>query len=690
MDPLSVVGAVGSILGIIDLATRSIKTLTDLQGRYTSIGLRAKILIGQLSTLNAALGQIKQVLDLLGPGKPIGDDSQISLDITTSLSCCEAIMSLLDQRLSRVQQDHLTMREKTGILWHEKETTDFQSLLNNQVNALNLLLTALQCKSIIEQSRFLQRSESRVVFNRIKDDTSSLLWLRDSDSEMTKKSTVVEDLSLIEARFAFDTDLFSSRVYCSAARSTMVHALRGTTIKPSPGEDSIISHDNATERAFSIMSNEEASSVWKPTEYRSDHKHPTRSINAGRAWSLREGLSRPRTAPSLVSSIFPTRQRSRATSLLSVRQAKRSSQWLSSIALWDLWGGEASPYPPGANNPLRDTPVVPTSQRVLLLGSSKSGKSTALNVLNLLVGDPSDISQLFQSKVTVLKSLSNQLRQLLEVGEGRYGTGDNVDQEYAVMRRTSDSVAQLLEALHEMYITQRQGRMAEICTDMRVIWGYVQECGFLDEVGLECIDDGAEYLLNSLDRITEPDYMPTLEDTMWCYTKSTGITMARYTNGASEVIFCDASGSRGERKKWGRIFDGATKVLYFVDAGSHDQCLTEEHNPNRLADELALFDSLCSAEKLNHVEIVLFIHKMDKLERKLRTVPFDSTEIENWGTFSGESQSVDDVKDYLSNTFSAITQKSNRSISVTFTSLSRPEEFGKTILSYASSFANML
>lgn len=166
--------------------------------------------------------------------------------------------------------------------------------------------------------------------------------------------------------------------------------------------------------------------------------------------------------------------------------------------------------------------------------------------------------------------------------------------------------------------------------------------------------------------------------------------MARYTNGPSEVIFCDASGSRGERKKWGRIFDGATKVLYFVDAGSYDQCLTEEHNANRLAEELTLFNSVCSTERLNHVEIVLFIHKMDKLERKLKTVPFDSTEIENWGTFSGDPQSVDDVKDYLYNTFSAIAQKSSRSISVTFTSLRRPEEFGKTILSYASSVVNMV
>ncbi|KAB8262101.1 G-protein alpha subunit-domain-containing protein [Aspergillus pseudonomiae] len=529
-------------------------------------------------------------------------------------------MSLLDQRLSRMQEDHLTMRDKTSILWHEKETTDFQSLLNNQVNALNLLLTALQCKSIIEQRLFLQRSETRVVFNRIKDDTSSLLWLRDSDSEMTKKSIVAEDLSLIETRFAFDSDLFSSRVYCSAARSTMVHALKGTTVKPSYTEASVVPDDNATERAFSIMSDEEASIIWRPTEYNPNQRHPTHSINTGRAWSLREGLSRPRTAPSLVSSMLLSRQRSRATSLVSVRQAKKSSQWLSSIALWNLWGGEASPYPSTADSIVETAPVEPVSQRVLLLGSSKSGKSTALNVLNLLVGCPSDMSQLFQSRLTILESLSNQLRQLLEVGE-RLCTGDSVDEEYAVMRSTSDSVTRLLETLHEI---------------------------------------------------------------------STGITLARYTNGPSEVIFCDASGSRGERKKWNRIFDGATKVLYFVDAGSYDQTLTEDNHANRLAEELTLFDSVCSAAKLSHVEIVLFIHKVDKLERKLRTVPFDSTIFDNWGMFSGEPQSVDDVRDYLYNTFSAIAQKSSRSISVTFTSLKRPEELGKTILSYASSVVNMV
>ncbi|KAE8421413.1 G-protein alpha subunit-domain-containing protein [Aspergillus pseudocaelatus] len=620
MDPLSIVGAVGSILGIIDLATRSIKALTDLQGRYTSIGLRARVLIGQLSTLNAALGQIKQILDLLGPGSPIGEDSQIS-----------AILSVLDQRLSRMQQGHLTMREKTGILWHEKETTDFQSLLNNQVNALNLLLTALQCKSIIEQSLFLQRSESRVVFDRIKDDTSSLLWLRDSDSETTKKSTVAEDLSLIETRFAFDSDLFSSRVYCSAARSTMVHALKGTTVKPSYEEGSIVPDDNATEGAFSILSNEEAISIWEPMEYRPDQEHPTHSINAGRAWGLIKGLSRPRTAPSLVSNMLPTRRRSRATNSLTVRQAKTSSQWLSSIALRGLWGREASPDPCAGNNSLEATHVATIPQRVLFLGSSKTGKSTAMNVLNLLAGCPSDVSQLFPSKLTILESINDQLRQILDDGEGFVCAGGSGDGEYAAMCSVSDYVTQLLETMHKMSIQRRQATMADI-----------------------------------------------------------GITMARYTNGPSEVIFCDASGSLMERRNWYLVFGAATKVLYFVDAGSYDQLLTEDNTINRLIDDLTLFQVICSYEALSHVEIVLFIHKMDKLERKLRTRPFPWRGFEQWGTFSGDPQSVDDVRDYLYNAFSTIAQESSRSISVTFTSLKKPEEFGKTVLSYASSLVTMV
>ncbi|KAL2802743.1 hypothetical protein BJX63DRAFT_437563 [Aspergillus granulosus] len=129
-------------------------------------------------------------------------------------------MALLNQRLSQMQKDHLTIREKTGFLWHEKETTDFQSLLNNQVNALNLLLTALQCKSLIEQTRLLQTPKSRSTFTRIQDDASSLRSLHDSCSELTQTTTATDTSRFLDTRFSCDTRLFSTRVYRDAVVGT--------------------------------------------------------------------------------------------------------------------------------------------------------------------------------------------------------------------------------------------------------------------------------------------------------------------------------------------------------------------------------------------------------------------------------------------------------------------------------------
>jgi hypothetical protein len=142
MDPISTIGAISSILGIVDVVTRSITTLADLHRSYATISLKIKLLIGQLSTLKAALGQIKELLD--SPSGGIARDSQLSTDISISLDGCEAIISALDERLSKYRWDQLTVQSKTQFIWSEKDITDFQSLLNNQVNALNLLLTAMQ------------------------------------------------------------------------------------------------------------------------------------------------------------------------------------------------------------------------------------------------------------------------------------------------------------------------------------------------------------------------------------------------------------------------------------------------------------------------------------------------------------------------------------------------------------------
>ncbi|KAL4935648.1 G-protein alpha subunit-domain-containing protein [Aspergillus oleicola] len=669
MDPISVLGAVGSILGIMDVVTRSIKTLNEFQGRYATVSLRTRSFVGHLSTLNAALGQIKQLLPLVDSNRSNEDGSQIATDVAVSLGCCEEIMLFMDQRLSqlRMQKDKPSMLDKMAIVWNESETLEFQTLLNNQVNAMNLLLSALQCKSLLEQRDFLERAESRVVFSRVKDDASSLLWLRDSDSEITMKSTPTERLSLVSARFSFDSDLFDSRVYRSAARLTMRQAIHGTASSPLDRAQSILD-DNATESSLSVLSNEEAA-AWGPIE-RTVNYH--QSISNAETSSLGEIARR---APNLASVIVPTRQRSQTASSVSTSHLQSRSQWLSSIALHRVWGLGPSLAPDVApKSTFKQTQAQP---RVIFLGTSKSGKSSAFNALSLLVGPPTN-AHLFHSRTSILLSVNSQLHRLLQTGKELSLNKPDMARKWASLCALSATVTKSLDTLHYHDTSdQQQGILAGISHDMRHIHACVQRYRLLDQSSNPDLEDGVEYFMNEIDRITELDYKPSFEDTMWCYTKSTGGIITRYTNRTSQVLFCDVGGTRSERKKWMHFAPGASKIFYFIDTGSYNQQLTEDNASNRLLEERDTFIQVCQNQQFRHAEIVLFLHKLDKLERKLKNVPFI-----NQG-YTGDPRSSHDVVGFLYEAFTNIAAHAGRTITVRFTTLSRPEAFAKTILSCA-------
>jgi hypothetical protein len=145
MDPVSAIGLVGAIIGVVDVISRNISTLKDLQSRYKIAGLKVSLLIGQLSTLQAAF---KQIVELMNTSiiatfcyRQLVDDLKASLD------CCEAVILLLEERLSalrRGEDNGLDAMSRAQFVWDEKNMTDYLNLLSNQINAFNLLLTALQ------------------------------------------------------------------------------------------------------------------------------------------------------------------------------------------------------------------------------------------------------------------------------------------------------------------------------------------------------------------------------------------------------------------------------------------------------------------------------------------------------------------------------------------------------------------
>ena len=70
------------------------------------------------------------------------------------------------------------------------------------------------------------------------------------------------------------------------------------------------------------------------------------------------------------------------------------------------------------------------------------------------------------------------------------------------------------------------------------------------------LNDSASYYLNALDRISTPDYIPTVQDVLRTRVKTTGIVETRFLFKTLSFKMIDVGGQRSERKKWIHCFEG--------------------------------------------------------------------------------------------------------------------------------------
>lgn len=148
----------------------------------------------------------------------------------------------------------------------------------------------------------------------------------------------------------------------------------------------------------------------------------------------------------------------------------------------------------------------------------------------------------------------------------------------------------------------------------------------------------------------------------------------------------DVGGTRSERRKWVHFGYDAAVILFLVDISSYDLSLYEEESVNRMQESLAIFDSICKSRRLAKTSIVLFFTKIDCLETKLATSPFN----EYFPEFSGDSTSLEDVKDYIRMRFLIMDHEhSTRKIDVYFTGLVSEISPGRTTIAAIEKILDM-
>ncbi|KAG6375574.1 guanine nucleotide binding protein, alpha subunit [Boletus reticuloceps] len=123
------------------------------------------------------------------------------------------------------------------------------------------------------------------------------------------------------------------------------------------------------------------------------------------------------------------------------------------------------------------------------------------------------------------------------------------------------------------------------------------------------LDESASFFLESVKRISQPDYLPTTADLLNVRLQTLGVAEHSF-----DVELC------GSRYNWLMYDVGGARhawVPYFDDGTLFHSYLEEDARTNRVDDSLQLFTAICSNKLLKNSHLVLLLNKIDLLKKKL-------------------------------------------------------------------------
>ncbi|KAE9394707.1 guanine nucleotide binding protein, alpha subunit [Gymnopus androsaceus JB14] len=208
--------------------------------------------------------------------------------------------------------------------------------------------------------------------------------------------------------------------------------------------------------------------------------------------------------------------------------------------------------------------------------------------------------------------------------------------------------------------------------DIEALWvhGVVRQMVKLRKLRLE---ESAPFFLDNVARISEPDYLPNVDDVLNVRLQTLGVIEHSFPINLGGTMYdwrlYDVGGARGQRHAWVPYFEDATAIIFLAPISAFDQYLEEDPKTNRIDDSLQLFTLICSNKLLKKAHLVLMLNKTDLLKAKLRSGIRVQKYITSYGN---RPNKYDDVASYFRAHFMQVHKRkdvSNRSLYLHFTSM---------------------
>lgn len=159
-----------------------------------------------------------------------------------------------------------------------------------------------------------------------------------------------------------------------------------------------------------------------------------------------------------------------------------------------------------------------------------------------------------------------------------------------------------------------------LAADIALLWGTpVVQRAYQERSRFQLLDSAA-YFLDRVQQISQPGYVPSVDDVVRTRVRTTGIIEERYSIEGQDYSIFDVGGQRNERRKWIHCFADVTAIIFVAAISEYDQCLYEENTANRLMEAIDLFGKVCTSKHFENTPIVLFLNKKDLFEGQLRCI----------------------------------------------------------------------
>jgi len=171
-----------------------------------------------------------------------------------------------------------------------------------------------------------------------------------------------------------------------------------------------------------------------------------------------------------------------------------------------------------------------------------------------------------------------------------------------------------------------------VANDIKILWGddSIRNIYAIRDKHYQ-LHNCNSYFFDNIDRFMLDSYVPTQEDVLQLYVRSTGIAEATYKYEEQEYRFVDVAGYHSERSKWIYCFESVTVVIFCVDLCGYDQVLRRDATQNHMTESLMVFDEVCNSHWFKDTKFVLLLNKTDLFKEKIENVDLTVC----WPDYSG-------------------------------------------------------